>query len=80
MLKKFIGKVVNGKDLLEKEMEEAMGIIMNGSATPTQTGAFITALRMKGETVEEITGCRQDHEGEGGKHQPEQPSRKHGSR
>ena len=57
MLKKFIGKVVGGKDLLEKEMEEAMGIIMDGNATPTQTGAFITALRMKGETVEEITGA-----------------------
>jgi anthranilate phosphoribosyltransferase len=57
MLKKFIAKVVNGEDLQEKEMEEAMGVIMTGSATPTQTGSFITALRMKGETVEEITGA-----------------------
>ena len=38
-------------------MEKAMDEIMTGSATPAQIGAFITALRLKGETVDEITGA-----------------------
>jgi anthranilate phosphoribosyltransferase len=57
MIKEFISKVVKGADLTEAEMETAMAEIMTGSATPAQIGAFITALRLKGETVEEITGA-----------------------
>jgi len=57
MIKEAIAKVVNGDDLTEKEMMEAMEEIMTGEATPAQIGSFITALRMKGETVEEITGA-----------------------
>jgi anthranilate phosphoribosyltransferase len=38
-------------------METAMDVIMSGQATPAQIGAFITALRLKGETIEEITGA-----------------------
>lgn len=57
MIKAQIQKVVGGKDLLRGEMEEAMKYIMGGEATPAQIGSFITALRMKGETVEEITGA-----------------------
>jgi anthranilate phosphoribosyltransferase len=57
MIKEFISKVVGGKDLTETEMEEAMAEIMTGDATPAQIGAFITALRLKGETVDEITGA-----------------------
>jgi len=57
MLKQAIQKVVSRSDLSEKEMEAAMEVIMTGQATPAQIGAFITALRLKGETIEEITGA-----------------------
>lgn len=57
MLKEFISKVVDGQSLTESEMACAMGIIMDGKATPAQIASFLTALRMKGETVEEITGA-----------------------
>jgi len=57
MLKMAIQKVVDGKDLGEEEMEAAMDVIMSGEATPAQIGAFITALRLKGETIEEIAGA-----------------------
>ena len=57
MIKEAIEKVVKGNDLAEKEMEDAMGEILAGKATPAQIGSFITALRIKGETVDEITGA-----------------------
>jgi anthranilate phosphoribosyltransferase len=57
MIREFISKVVLGEDLTEAEMETAMDEIMTGAATPAQIGAFITALRLKGETVDEITGA-----------------------
>ena len=57
MIKKAIAKVVNGDDLTEEEMQVAMEEIMTGKATPAQIGSFITALRIKGETVDEITGA-----------------------
>jgi len=57
MIKEAIGKVVKGVDLAEVEMKEAMDEIMSGNATPAQIGAFIIALRLKGETVDEITGA-----------------------
>jgi anthranilate phosphoribosyltransferase len=57
MIKEFISTVVRGEDLTEAEMEKAMAEIMTGTATPAQIGAFITALRLKGETVDEITGA-----------------------
>lgn len=57
MIKRAIARVVEGQDLGEAEMIDAMSMIMGGEATPAQIGAFITALRMKGETVEEITGA-----------------------
>ena len=56
-IRSAIGKVVRGKDLSEQEMERAMDEIIDGQATPAQIGAFITALRIKGETVEEISGA-----------------------
>ena len=56
MLKRFIAKVVDGKNLSETESVEAMGFIMGGEIPPTQIASFITAMRMKGETIEEITG------------------------
>jgi anthranilate phosphoribosyltransferase len=57
MIKEAITKVVTGDNLTEKEMEGAMGEILTGKATPVQIGSFITALRMKGETIDEITGA-----------------------
>ena len=57
MIKKAIAKVVEHQDLTEGEMIEVMDQVMGGEATPAQIGAFITALRMKGETVAEITGA-----------------------
>jgi anthranilate phosphoribosyltransferase len=57
MIKELISQIVAGKDLTEQEMEKAMDEIMSGEATPAQIGAFITGLRMKGETVDEITGA-----------------------
>jgi anthranilate phosphoribosyltransferase len=56
MLKKFIAKVVDGINLSEEESEETMAYIMGGEVPPTQIASFITALRMKGETIQEITG------------------------
>lgn len=52
-----IDKVINYKDLTENEMIWVMNIIMEGKATPSQIGGFLTALRMKGETLEEIIGA-----------------------
>jgi anthranilate phosphoribosyltransferase len=57
MIKEAIAKAVEGNDLTQKEMEEAMEEIMTGNATAAQIGSFITALRIKGETVDEITGA-----------------------
>jgi anthranilate phosphoribosyltransferase len=57
MIKEMIQEVVKGKDLLEEEMISVMEEIMEGKATDAQIGAFITALRMKGETITEITGA-----------------------
>lgn len=57
MIQEAIAKVVERKDLSETEMVEAMNEIMEGRTTPAQTGALLVALRMKGESVEEITGA-----------------------
>ncbi len=57
MIKEAISKVVNGEDLTEREAVDTMNEIMSGEATPAQIASFITALRLKGETIEEITGC-----------------------
>ncbi len=56
MLKPFIAKTINRIDLTADEAQEAMSVIMTGQATQAQIGAYITALRMKGETIPEITG------------------------
>ncbi|MBU0484972.1 MAG: anthranilate phosphoribosyltransferase [Proteobacteria bacterium] len=57
MIKEAIAKVIVGTDLREDEMVGVMDEIMSGEATPAQIGSFITALRIKGETVAEITGA-----------------------
>jgi len=57
MIREAIEKVVKGIDLSEGEMRAAFDEIMSGKATNAQIGAFVTALRIKGETVTEITGA-----------------------
>ena len=56
MLKPFISKVADRIDLSEQEAILAMLTIMDGETTPAQIASLITALRMKGETIDEITG------------------------
>jgi anthranilate phosphoribosyltransferase len=56
-IKQAINKVVTGRDLDEAEMVSVMNEIMGGTATDAQIGSFITALRMKGETIDEIVGA-----------------------
>ncbi len=57
MIREAIGILVDGIDLSESEMADCMTEIMEGKATDAQIGAFLTALRIKGETVSEITGA-----------------------
>lgn len=57
MIREAIDKIVKRRDLTESEMRTAFDDVMSGRATPAQIGAFITGLRMKGETVEEITAA-----------------------
>lgn len=57
MIKETINKLVNKNDLTENEAADVMAEIMSGQATDAQISAFIVALRMKGETIDEITGC-----------------------
>ncbi|MCP4424353.1 MAG: anthranilate phosphoribosyltransferase [Chloroflexi bacterium] len=55
-LKSAIAAAINGRNLTATEAENAMNAIMTGEATPAQIGSYLTALRMKGETVDEIAG------------------------
>lgn len=57
MIKQALAQVVERGDLTESQMIEVMNQIMSGECTPAQIAAFITALRMKGETIDEITGA-----------------------
>ncbi|MBW2466287.1 MAG: anthranilate phosphoribosyltransferase, partial [Deltaproteobacteria bacterium] len=54
MIREAISRVIEREDLDEKQMVGAMNEIMSGETTPAQIGSFVTALRMKGETIEEI--------------------------
>lgn len=56
ILKHLLAKIAEGMDLSEKEAEEAMLDIMQGKATEAQIAAYLMGLRMKGETIDEITG------------------------
>ncbi len=56
MIQTYIGQAIRREDLTAEQAEAAMQQIMSGQATPAQIGAYLVALRMKGETVEEITG------------------------
>ena len=55
-MKNAIAEVINGRSLTFEQAETTMDIIMNGEATQAQIGSYLTALRMKGETADEIAG------------------------
>ena len=55
-MKEFIQKVVDSKDLTQEEVSKAMELLLSGQVSQAQIGAFLTALRMKGETLDELTG------------------------
>ena len=59
MIREAIEVVVSGDSLSMEVAAQAMNEIMSGEATPAQFGAFVTALRLKGETVDEIAGMAQ---------------------
>ncbi len=56
-LKGYIGTIATGRKLTFEEARNAFGVIMSGEATPSQIGAFLMGLRVRGETVEEISGA-----------------------
>ena len=56
MIHDIIALLLQRRDLSEEQAAETMGILMRGAATPAQTAALLIALRMKGETIDEITG------------------------
>jgi anthranilate phosphoribosyltransferase len=57
MIKEAIKTLVSGENPDYKTTKTVMNEIMSGEATPAQMGAYLTALRIKGETIEEITAC-----------------------
>lgn len=57
MIKEATDRLIRGDNLTRQEMETVMDEIMTGQSLPTQIASFLTALRMKGETIEEITGA-----------------------
>ena len=59
MIREAIEALVDGQSLSMDQAAQAMNEIMNGEATPSQFGAFVTALRLKGETPDEIAGMAQ---------------------
>ncbi len=59
MIREAIEMLVNGKSLAMEQAAQVMTEIMDGAATPAQIGAFLVALRLKGETPEEIAGMAQ---------------------
>lgn len=56
-MKHAIKQVVEGKDLSLEESKRVMNLMLSGEASQAQLGAFLTGLRMKGETLDEIVGC-----------------------
>jgi anthranilate phosphoribosyltransferase len=56
MIREAIAKIVGGETLTRDEASQVMEEIMTGEATPAQFGALVTALRLRGETVDEVAG------------------------
>src|SRR5215204_3145700 len=57
VIQEALSRLLDGRDLNRDEARRVMGSIMDGEATPAQIGGFLVALRLKGETTEEIAGC-----------------------
>jgi anthranilate phosphoribosyltransferase len=57
MIKEALAKLLDGQDLTREESREVMDAIMSGETTPAQIGGFLVALRLKGETADEIAGA-----------------------
>jgi anthranilate phosphoribosyltransferase len=57
MIQEALARILDGHDLGRDETRSVMDEIMRGEATPAQIGGFLVALRLKGETADEITGC-----------------------
>ena len=57
MIQKALAELLEGRDLSQEDAREVMRSIMGGEATPGQIGGFLVALRLKGETADEIAGC-----------------------
>jgi anthranilate phosphoribosyltransferase len=57
VIQQALARLLEGASLERAEAREVMGAIMRGEATPAQIGAFLVALRAKGETADEIAGC-----------------------
>jgi anthranilate phosphoribosyltransferase len=57
MIQPAIAELMEGRDLTQDGARDVMRSIMDGEATPGQIGAFLVALRIKGETADEIAGC-----------------------
>ena len=57
MIQEALTELLDGHDLSRDEARQVMGSIMDGEATPAQIGGFLVALRLKGETADEIAGC-----------------------
>jgi anthranilate phosphoribosyltransferase len=56
-IQEALARLLDGRDLSKAEAREVMNLIMSGEATPAQIGGFLVALRLKGETADEIAGC-----------------------
>jgi len=57
VIQKALAELLEGRDLSQEDAREVMRSIMGGEATPGQIGGFLVALRLKGETADEIAGC-----------------------
>ena len=57
MIQSALAELLDGHDLPREQAREVMDQIMRGEATPAQIGGFLVALRVKGETADEIAGC-----------------------
>ena len=57
MIQEVLGRLLDGHDMGRDEARTVMNEIMSGEATPAQIGGFLVALRLKGETADEIAGC-----------------------
>ena len=74
MIREAISKLIDGRHLTQAEAAGVMEGIMSGESTPAQIGAFLIALRIKGETVDEIAGCAEAMRGKATRIKTRHPS------